>query len=105
MKYIKHFEQKDKVWLIRTDEPYFSVSLDKLGLKIKEETKKHMMKHKYDKIYIKIDSSGTHRQPWGWSDDYEIFTKRNIKNMGEIELTDDEINDFLIKQNMNKYNL
>ena len=40
MKYIKHFEQKDKVWLIRTDEPYFSVSLDKLGLKIKEETKK-----------------------------------------------------------------
>ena len=40
MKYIKHFEQKDKVWLIRTDEQYFSVSLDKLGLKIKEETKK-----------------------------------------------------------------
>ena len=101
MKYIKQFEKKDTIWLVRTDEPYFSASLDKLGIKMGKEVKKNIQNN-YNEIYIKI---GTKRQTWGWSDIYEIFNKNYSKNMGKLELTNKEIDDFLIKQNMNKYNL
>ena len=122
MKYIKKFENNtDKdLWLIRTDEPYLEISIDKLNLPQKQ--KDYLLNNQYikgekkyynddnklikiKKIYV-IDANKDieHYYLWDPQNEEEIGLKDYIYR-GEVEVTPEDIENWKIKNTANKYNL
>ena len=117
MKYIKTYEKYEKpkntYWKIRTDIPYFEISLDRIGMVEDEETtyirmrnEKHLINKKY--IYIglnyDINTTGTIGSEFYWANDTNPFVN-DYEYDGEIEITPEEIEEWHLKNDANKYNL
>lgn len=110
MKYIKSYESlNQKFWKIKTTEPDFTISLQKIGL-TDEQIENFYSKvnftniKKHDYVYVMY-----HIQPgqltgrWVYS---TTFINDDDKSfMGGIEITPEEYKEGLIKLDQNKYNL
>ena len=112
MKYIKKYEiiqtnRDDKFWKVQTIMPNFEISLDKIGVSEKDKmsfvSKKYynnISDYKY--IYIQIDYAKWLPQGmWSWSSEEPKLSQ----NMGEIEVTREDIDDWNLNNDQNKYNL
>lgn len=102
MKTFEQFNEK-KVWKIRTDEPYFSAGLNKLGL---SEEKINIFKSnvnwnrikKLDHIYIfshNVDDN------WVWMENLNT----NHIYLGEVEINDNDIENYEMKIDTKNFNL
>ena len=121
MKYIKKFENHEYIgefWLIRTDKPYMELSLHKIGA-TQSEIERFNLSSTYklhDKIYISMRYNfvngvidGLNNDNCGWmpgdaNGDF-FYIKNKFNYMGEVIITDEDIEEYSIKKNIEKYNL
>lgn len=121
MKYIKKFEYIKYIgefWILNTDEPIFEISLTKIGVNRKRIDE--FLNSEMYKCYKKICGSLTYNCvddkiyglnyfnfDWMPGDIYgkEYYESNDFKYMGEVIVTGDEIEQYEIKKNANKYNL
>jgi hypothetical protein len=124
MKYIKTYEAKKKTlheewnetpkniyWKVRTDTPYFEISLIKMGM-TKDEQKeyldpnfrKYFNKFKYLYFALCFEGIGSN---YYHDVDNSIFHKNNYEYSGEIEkeITEEEIEEWKLQNDATKYNL
>ncbi len=122
MKHIKKFENIDehvnaegKFWEINTDEPYFEISLNKLGFN--EELKERI----YDMNNYSIKNSGLvyiyiiktnlsyigTSVTWSHVTDFRKDTaiENGNKYMGKVEITEDDIRKWELINKAKKFNL
>lgn len=112
MKYIKKFETiingyKGEFWLVRTDSPYYEVSLDKVGLsnEIKLYTTYNYFKRKgLKKIYVAKPFNSDILE-WIPFRRKKFFIDQKYEYKGEIKPTEEEIKNFLIRKEAEKYNI
>lgn len=124
MKYIKKFEHNNYIgefWLIKTADPYMEISLQKIGAaqsaiedffsyKGIDYVKKDSICYismRYNIVNDKIHSLNTDKCTW-MPVNYNsknYYIKENLKYMGEIIVTDDDIKLYNIKNDIIKYNL
>ena len=117
MKYIKMFEGtiRKKYWTIRIREPYFEISIKKIGasdyyenFKSNELLSQYAYKKKNNKIYITY-SPNKNFSKFKWCI-YDDFVKKNVEDegfvyQGEIEVTKQDIKQFKLEKETNKFNI
>lgn len=130
MKHLKYFEYqqeeyKKPLWIIKTDQPYLDISIDKLNLS--PQQKKYLLDNdyinhrrpytesngdiiKFDKIYIRATNKIEDASYWdyyqnGFEEDITSQTRDNMDFKGEVEITPDDIKEWEINNTANKYNL
>ena len=109
MKYLKLILENE-FWKVRTDTPYFEISLEKIGMTKDEQeeyenlviSERYFNNRKYFYIGLKCEGIG--------SNYYYGFEKSDFKNYiysGEIEkeITSEDIEKWKLKNDVNKYNL
>lgn len=112
MKYIRLFEQDKKpeneFWKVRTDTPYYEISLDKMGMT--EDEKEYFlydreMYFKRKHIYIGLEWEGIGSNYY-YGIDMNAFST-GYKYSGEIEdeITQEDIEKWIFENDINKYNL
>jgi len=113
MKYIKKFEgiidpnidRSQKFWLVRTDSPYFEISLNKMNKSDDEIQRFLNNQYRKDnaKLYIPInDYEGS------WNSERtgkNSYTQDGFEYQGEMEVTPEEIEEWNMKNSIKKYNL
>jgi len=122
MKYIKKYENIDehvnaegKFWEINTDEPYFEISLNKLGFDEELKEKIYGMNNSYIKnsglVYIYIIKTnlsylGT-SVTWSHVTDFikDTAIENGNKYMGKVEITEDDIKKWNLIKKTQKFNL
>lgn len=115
MKYIKTFEAVEpkeygEYWKINTDTPYYEISLNKIGMPkdvqkdyIDSDIKRSFKRYEFIFI-LKAQANNPSGFDWSWSD-YESAYKKKFRNMGEVEITTEDIEEWELNKNANKYNL
>ena len=116
MKYIKQYESSDMIykntfWEIKTADPEFTISLQKIGL-TEEEVENFKRPpninniQKYPKIYV-IYHTPPGRFIGRWVYSYKKFDDSDFKNlkMKTVKFTAKDIERFNIEVDANKYNL
>jgi len=103
MKYLKYFENIVNGWIIRTDEPYFEISLRKIG--IPEQIIKDWLENKniqnYKKLVVYVGVNGKYSHfPVDLLKDFREIMKYEI-----IEPNEDDFEEWRIRKDANKYNL
>jgi hypothetical protein len=104
---------RNKFWLVKTTQPYLEISCKKIdapfedfefiiGLKVAHQEYR-------DLEYINIVTDYENKwgyNGWAWSSDTSMFKndKRYIY-MGEVEVTDKDIEQWKLEREANKYNL
>lgn len=111
MRYIKLFEnmkyEPNRYWKVRTDEPYFSISLDKLDVTPKDRFDGIIDSHpSYEHVFIfACDKFG---EKWEYNfydgDDHQRLNS-NEKYMGEVKITRNDLKNWKMKKEAEKYNL
>lgn len=121
MKYIKKFENNEydgEFWLMRTDAPYLEISLQIIGVsqsEIKQIIYSKRIK-KSDKCYISmryniVDGKivGLNNDKWSWmpgdSNGKRWYINERLNYMGEVIVTDEDIEEYNLKKDAEKYNL
>ncbi len=110
MKYIKTFESVNKkFWKVRTFEPYFTISLQKLGLTdddiqtfYNEMNQNHIKQHSFIYVFYHI-KPGREIGDWVYSTDF--LNDDNFSFMGGVDITKEDIDKYNIKKDANKFNL
>lgn len=107
-------KQTQKFWKILTDE-YFFIRLDKLGMpeKVQNDIYEHYCDYNENLIkFVMIGKENYGYDTYDWHWDFNQDKKENdfyvgceYEYQGELELTQDEINDWILKNNAKKYNL
>lgn len=104
MEYIKMFENHNKkyYWRIRVEEPYFSISINKLNLS------------KNQKDYL-LDNNLIRKEKYIYISDYYAYSwikdkSNSYKNSGyiykgDVEVTPEDIQNWEISKDLEKYNL
>jgi len=113
MKHLKLFEiytGKMNFWKIKTDEPYFSASLNKLGVaddSIFRDDFNYSRIKKYDYVYITYHiSPGKLTGGWTWNaEPFDIDSYSRFNYIGELELTPEDIEKQRLIFDTKKYNL
>jgi len=93
--------EKGKYWSTEGTDPIFSMSLDKLGVPEDDKNKfnnRPEKKRKYKIFLLYFNNS------WSWSYSDTGFSDK-LKYMGQVELTHEDINNWHIKNDANKYNI
>ena len=104
---IKRFNESSEIhkfWLIRTDEPYYEISLRKLKwpeydinrMIIKNE---HIIK--FNTIYVSDEYQWMPGNNYGKN----YYEKENYIYQGEVNVTDEDILNYNIQKNSKKFNL
>jgi len=118
--YEDFFESKSydkKYWTVNITQPYFEISLDKLGFEYEYEGDfidiiRTQLKNKNKHIFITCFTSitkGIKKTYW----DYEIFNiesreeliSNNYKYKGDVPVSQEEIDKWNLEHEINKYNL
>ena len=127
MKYLKTYEnlkEEKKYWIIPIEEPFFSAGIYKLynmysyiddmepfsyieKILINNDliTAIRPGRRKYQKTVIidfQIPKDSTY---WGWGDDEKWQREHGYKYMGELEITNEDIENYNIFKEIEKYNL
>lgn len=105
---IKKFEELEdkRYWLIRCDHPFLEISLYKLD--VSKDRRNLYLKNtifkKYKNIYI-VPYFGT--QTWGVfnSVSKKAFDENNFDYQGKLKITAEDIENWKIKKEAEKYNL
>jgi len=118
MKYIKKFEgsnEKGKFWKINTDEPYFEISLHKLGFDDSIKETIYSMNNYHIKnsglVYIYIIDTNTSWMgisvTWSQVSDFRKDTAIENGNeyMGEVDITEEDIKKWKLIKTAEKFNL
>jgi hypothetical protein len=125
MKYIKTFEirttwnpaQEGVYWKIRTDTPYYQIGLDKIKMPddIKIDYLDSEIRSRYftTSPFVFISKRTALYSPgdleiefeWSWSLFESNLIKQKLKNMGEVEITSEDLEEWKFKNTVNKYNL
>ena len=116
MRYIKHFEQKhkkskNKFWMVRTDTPYYEISLDKIGMtedEKKEYNKQDLNFDRMNYIYIGLNFDDYFPESIYYYDvDKNEFDDEGYKYLGRIEnkITQKDIEKWQLENDAKKYNL
>lgn len=109
MKYLKKYENfetpKNCYWKVRTDTPYFEISLGKIGITEDEQEdfivhKEFLDKNKF--IYIGLEFVGIGTQ-YFYAENPDCFKKYSFN--GEVKITPEEVKEWQLKNDANKYNL
>jgi len=117
MKYIKFFEgiNEKKYWVVNVREPYFEISMKKIdalncykNIKDDETFSMYTYKKKNNKIYITYDPNRNFNN-FKWCI-YDEYVKGNIERgrfeyQGEIEVTKQDIKQFKLEKETNKFNI
>lgn len=132
MKYIKFFEElnlsgKNQFWKIKSKTPYFEISLRNLCVDEAEYEQffivnpgitEWLNKRGRDYVYLEIDYNSGIGAEINWSGNQEDFNypegynqqlgyhkARVSEYMGEMEITQQEIDEWLLNNDAEKYNL
>ena len=119
MKYLKTYESygfTPELWRLKTKTPFFKVGMDKIGITDEElenfldenRAIENFYLDKEDYILILIDYNENGDKEILWSDNRNDFTYNRIRDpeyMGDVEITDEDIENWNIKQDAKKYNL
>lgn len=117
MKYIKLFEEQHKTpdneyWKVRTDTPYFEISIDKIGMT--EDEKKEYLEYRrigvssFEKkyIYLGIQYGIGAGSAFYFAEDPNPFkSDKTFKFSGEPEITTEDLEKWNFENTVNKYNL
>lgn len=110
MRYIRLFENMEykpnRYWKVRTDEPYLSISLDKLG--VPKERFKGVFSNSPDYEHVFIFACNKFGGKWEFNvhrvgDNHQKINSE--KYMGELEITEEDLKNWEIKKEAEKYNL
>lgn len=124
MKYIKTYEslkENTKYWKMPINEPHLTIALKKLQVKYNCDITIHDLYHNYISskkskfgkelyiICIDFYSEKTNQMEkfWYW-DSPNLLSKikyKHYKNMGKVEVTDEDVEQFNIEKTSNKYNI
>jgi hypothetical protein len=105
-KIFENLKYSNSFWLVKKNSPYFEISLDKLN--VPEKLKNKYLSNRFiktaavNKIYIS-PFEDTHKQ--SWSERSNVYESRNFVYEGEIKITREDIEDWKIKKESEKYNL
>ena len=115
MKYIKTYEKNkslERYWKVRMGVPYFEISLEKIGVPYsrfaylnygsKDFQKGYDVNGRTKHILILIDNESS--SGWGWNLVEDGVDKDQIY-MGEVEVTEEDIEMWKLKNDANKYNV
>lgn len=115
MKYIKTYEiheNKNKYWKVRTDSPYYEISLKNIGMSKDEEDTFLKLRDNNNfqnrpVIYIEywFDRPNTRESPYVWTHGSLENETENPTYMGEVEISPEDIEEYEIITNSKKYNI
>jgi hypothetical protein len=113
----ENHELGQRYWKILVDDTLF-VSLDKIGMPddVKNELYEHLIDiqdHKnYKFVMVGEDNYGGEMSDWHWDfnqnrthDEFYAGTEEKYKYQGVVEVTQDEIDEWKLKNDAKKYNL
>ena len=113
MKYLKSFEGNiiRKYWRVRITEPYFEISMKKIGASDLYEsmiTNENFLDYKNNqknknKVYI-IYSTNNNSCKFKWIY-FDKYIKDNYDYQGEVDVTKQDIEQLKLEKDTNKFNL